>query len=562
MLLKSGLRLSSLFVILLVMGVWVTAPIASQDGLMSFGAADCDYGGNLRSVEAVDELTVVVTLCNPDAIFDQEMASLGMSIHPSEYLEATGGTGDLLTHAIGTGPLKLVNWDQGNEIVFERFDDYWGETSIEQTVILRWNSEAAARATELRAGTIDGMKFANPDDIPVFRADPNFHLLDIPPLTGVYVAMSNFFEPLNDVRVRTAIAMGINRQRIVDNFFPPGSPLTSDFVPPAVFGHMSESGVPGYDGEAAKALLEEAAADLGFSLPLDTVVDSRTGEARALTLTWRDVVRGYLPNPGIIANDIQVQLAEIGVMADVQVVESGAFIASSLSGNEPLHILGWHADFPDASNFLTCCHGPNLPQMGSPYPEIYEPLIAAGQVLDPASRLELFRQVADGMASAVPWVPFGHASSADVWQARMIGIHPGVLDGTEVFSQIEDPDDDNVIYMQNAEPISLYCNDTFDGESFRACHQVNEALLDFSLGGVDVIPGLAESWSVSDDGLVWTFNLREGVLFHDGSTFDANDVVTTWQASGDCTSPLHTGTGEGFAIYLTIFQEFINSDQC
>lgn len=559
---KNCYRVTSLLLLLLAAMALVIAPAASQNDLMTFAAPDCDYGGNLRSIEAVDELTVVVTLCSPDAIFDQEMASLGLSIHPSEYLEATGGSGDLLTAAIGTGPLRLVNWDQGNEIVFERFDDYWGEPSIEPTVILRWNSEAAARANELRAGTIDGMKFANPDDIPVFRSDPNFNLIEIPPLTGVYVAMSNFFAPLDDVRVRSAIAMGINRQRIVDNFFPEGSPLTPDFVPPAVFGHVAEGGVPGYDPEAARAMLQEAAADLGFSLPLDAVVDTRTGESRPLTLTWRDVVRGYLPNPGIIANDIQVQLAEIGVMADVQVVESGAFIASSLAGNEPLHILGWHADFPDASNFLTCCHGPNLPQMGEPYPEIYEPLIAAGQVLDPARRMELFQQVAEGMASAIPWVPFGHAGAADVWQARLQGVHPGVLDGTEEFARIEDPADDNVIYMQNAEPISLYCNDTFDGETFRACHQVNEALLDFSLGGVDVIPGLAESWEVSDDGRVWTFNLREGVLFHDGSSLDANDVVATWQAAGDCASPLHTGTGQGFAIYLTIFQQFVNADQC
>ena len=555
-------RITMCLAILLVTLALAIAPVASSDELLSFAAADCDYGGNLSSVEAVDSKTVVVTLCNPDAIFDQEMASLGLSVHPSEYLDATGGEGDLLTTPIGTGPLRLLNWDQGNEMVFERFDDYWGEPSIEKTVILRWNSEAAARATELRAGTIDGMKFANPDDFPVFDADPNFSLVEIPPLTGVYVAMSNFFEPLNDVRVRTAIAKGIDRQRIVDNFFPAGSPLSPDFVPPAVFGHVAEDGVPGFDPEGAKALLAEASADLGFSLPLDTIVDTRTGESRALTLTWRDVVRAYLPNPGTIANDIQVQLADIGVNVDVQVVESGAFIASSLSGNEPLHILGWQADFPDATNFLTCCHGPNLPQMGTPYPEIYEPLIAAAQVLDPEKRLELFGEVAVAMGEVVPWVPFGHAGAADVWQARMIGVHPGVLDGTEEFSRIEDPDDDNIIYMQNAEPITLYCNDTWDGETFRACHQIHEALLDFSLGGVDVIPGLAESWDVTDDGKVWTFHLREGVVFHDGSSLDANDVVASWHAAADCASPNHTGTGQGFAIYLSIFQQFINADQC
>ena len=553
--------LSILALLLLTMGLMI-APVAGQDDLLSFGAEDCDYGGNLKSVEAVDALTVRITLCNPDALFDQVMASLVLGIHPSEYLDATGGMGDLLTNPIGTGPLKLANWDQGNEIVFERFDDYWGDKSIEPTVILRWNSEAAARATELRAGTIDGMKFANPDDIPVFGADPEFNLLDIPPLTGVYVAMSNFFEPFNDLRVRTAIAMGIDRRRIVDNFFPPGSSLSPDFAPPAVFGHIAEGGVPGFDQDAAKALLEEAAADLGFSLPLDTVVDTRTGESRGLTLTWRDVVRAYLPNPGIIANDIAAQLSDIGVIADVQVVESGAFIGSALSGNEPLHILGWQADFPDASNFLTCCHGPNSSQMGTPYAEIYEPLVKAGQELDPDARMALFQQVADGMAAVVPWVPFGHARAADVWQARINGIHPALLDGTEEFARIEDPDDDNVIYMQNAEPISLYCNDSWDGESFRACHQIQEALLDFAFGTVDLIPGLAESWEVSEDGKTWTFHLREGVLFHDGSAFDANDVVATWQASADCTSPNHTGTGEGFGIYLSVFQQFVNADQC
>ena len=181
--------------LLLVLGITLV-PAAAQDEMLTFAAADCDYGGNLSSIEAVDALTVRVTLCNPDAIFHQEMASLGMAIHPSEYLNETGGTGDLLTSPVGTGPLQLDNWDQGNEIVYSRFDDYWGEKSIEETVILRWSAESAARATELRAGTIDGMKFANPSDFQVFRDDPDYTLVDIPPLTGVYVGISNYFAPL------------------------------------------------------------------------------------------------------------------------------------------------------------------------------------------------------------------------------------------------------------------------------------------------------------------------------------------------------------------------------
>jgi ABC-type transport system substrate-binding protein len=136
------------------------------------------------------------------------------------------------------------------------------------------------------------------------------------------------------------------------------------------------------------------------------------------------------------------------------------------------------------------------------------------------------------------------------------------LDGTEEFSRIGDPDDDNVVFMQNAEPITLYCNDTFDGESFRACHQVSESLLDFAIGSTEIEPGLAESWEVSDDGTVWTFHLRQGVKFHDGSDFDANDVVATWQAAGDCTSPNHTGTGEGFSLWIQYFGSTVNPDAC
>ena len=84
--------------LLLVLSITLV-PAAAQDEMLTFAAADCDYGGNLSSIEAVDALTVRVTLCNPDAIFHQEMASLGMAIHPSEYLNETGGTGDLLSRA-------------------------------------------------------------------------------------------------------------------------------------------------------------------------------------------------------------------------------------------------------------------------------------------------------------------------------------------------------------------------------------------------------------------------------------------------------------------------------
>ena len=469
---KTQKRLLSLLgLLILVLGFGIPQ-IAAQDELLTFAAPDCDYGGNFRSIEAVDALTVRVTLCSVDISFIYNMASMGLAVHPSEYLEATGGGtgGDassnpdgiaLLEQPIGTGPLKVERWNKGEEIVYSRFDDYWGDASIEDTVILRWSEEAAARETELRAGTIDGMKFATPDGAPVFDADPAFSLVPLPAVTGVYVAMNNHYFPFNDVRVRQAVAMSIDRERIVTNFFPIGSELSPDFAPPALFGHVDTLGAPGYDPDRAKELLEEAAADLGFDLPLDTVTDTRTGEEEPLQLTYRDVVRSYLPTPGIIGNDLQAQLAETGIAADVVVIDSGTFIQMTFAdGTAPLYLLGWSMDYPDAYNFLSCCLLDNQPNVGEPYPEIYEPLSAAARTVDPDERMALFTQVAQAVQDHVPWVPFGHGTSADVWQVRIEGIAPAVIDGAEEFSRLEDPDDDNIIFMQNREPITLYCNDT------------------------------------------------------------------------------------------------------
>jgi ABC-type transport system substrate-binding protein len=71
-------------------------------------------------------------------------------IQPSEWLEETGGTGELLEHPIGTGPYMIEEWVRGDSITFRRFEDYWREPAIAETAVLRWNQEGAARLVELR----------------------------------------------------------------------------------------------------------------------------------------------------------------------------------------------------------------------------------------------------------------------------------------------------------------------------------------------------------------------------------------------------------------------------
>lgn len=110
-------RVASLAMILtLALGLLV--PVMAQDDMMDWSmvsAENCDYGGNILSIEAVDELTVQFTLCSPDPALPSKVAFAALNIHPSEYLEATGGGGvELFENPVGTGPYMLSNWDKGN----------------------------------------------------------------------------------------------------------------------------------------------------------------------------------------------------------------------------------------------------------------------------------------------------------------------------------------------------------------------------------------------------------------------------------------------------------------
>lgn len=514
-------------------------------------SADCDaedYSGLFKTIEAVDELTVRFTMCQPDPAFPSKAAFSPFSIQPKEYLEQTGGGGEgsiLLERPIGTGPYMVAEWSRGNELVFVRNENYWGELAIEPTLVFRWSSEAAQRLLELQSGTVDGIDNVGSDDFPVVESDPNLELIVRPPLNTFYVGMNNTYPPFDDERVRQAIAMGIDRQRIVDNFMPPGSEVASHFTPCSIPGGCEGEEWYEFDPEAARALLAEAGYPDGFETEI----------------AYRDVVRGYLPQPSVVAQDIQAQLREnLGIEATINVMESGAFIAAADAGELPgLHLLGWGADYPDVTNFLDFHFGIGASaQMGEKFDDITSALQQGASLADNAARAPFYAEANNAIKQHVPMVPISHAASAVAFRASLEGTHASPL-SNEYFAVVEDPDDDTLVWMQNAEPISLYCADETDGESLRACEQVTEALLSYEIGGVEVRPGLATSCDPNEDLTVWTCHLREGVLFHDGSTLDANDVVFSYLVQWDASHPLHTGNTGAFTYFSALWGGFLNA---
>jgi len=546
-----------LVMILSLTALALSVPVLAQDSpmtmngdLITYAADGCgtdSNGSNMLSIEAVDAMTVRFTLCQADPAFPSKAAFTSLAIHPSEYLESTGGGGDLVRAPIGTGPYSVERWDLGSELVLTRNDSYWGDAAKEETVIFRWNSESAQRLTELQAGSVDGIDNPGPMDIPVIQGDSALAFYEREGLNVFYLGLNNTIAPFDNVKVRQALAYAIDKNRIVDNFYPVGSSVATQFMPTSIFGYTEEVEPFPYDPAMAIQLLEEAAAEVGFSLPIET------------TLSFRDVVRGYLPSPSVVAEDLQQQLAEVGINVTIDLQESGTFLDNADAGNLSLHLLGWGADYPDATNFLDFHFGGgSSDQFGDKFAEITEPLSMGAQLATFEERYPFYIEANTAVRDLVPMVPIAHGGSGVGFKANITGAHASPL-GNENFSVMEDPDDDTIVWLQNGEPIGLYCADETDGESLRACEQTNEALLAYEVAGTAVIPALATSYEASEDLMTWTFTLREGVTFHDGSAFDANDVVMSWAVQWDAASPLHVGRDGNFTYFSAYFGGFLNA---
>ncbi len=522
----------------------VAAAPAGEFKPMKVAAANCDYGGEFKSIEAVDALTVKMTLCFPDPAFPSKVAFSSNGINDADYLEKTGGGGDLIEHPNGTGPYMLSEWKRGDQLIMKRFDGYWGEKAKTENLIFRWSAESAQRLVELQAGTVDSIDNPGPDDFGTIEADANLQLKTRSSQNVLYMGMNRSYPPFDNEKVRQAFAMAIDKDRLVKNFYPPGSSVATQFMPASLFGFTKEVDPYKYDPAQAKKLLTEAGVLPGFKT----------------TLAYRDVVRGYFPNPGTIAQDIQAQLATIGVDAKIEVMESGAFLDAAAAGQlKGLFLLGWGADYPDATNFLDVHFGPGASKSFGPgFEDIWAQLKGGATHATAAERYPFYVKANELIKQHAPMVPIAHGGNAIAYKADVKGAYASAV-GAEQFALMNPGGRDTLIFMQNAEPISLYCADETDGETLRACEQIMQSLLMFTPGSGEVAPSLAKEWSANADLTEWTFKLRDGVKFQNGATLDANDVVASYVAQWDAKSPLHKGRAGDFTYFTSLFTAFLNA---
>ncbi|MFN8519040.1 MAG: ABC transporter substrate-binding protein [Chloroflexota bacterium] len=498
------------------------------------------YAGNLKSIEATDASTVVFTFCNPNVAFLAQAAFASLAIDDAQYLIDHGPDGSVVTAPNGTGPYKFGTWDLGSRISLTANDAYWGDKALTPNVEVQWNPETAARTLALTGGSVDGIDNPGKDDMAAIEGDSSLKLYPREGMNTFYIGMNNTFDPWSNQKVRQAIAMGIDRQRIVDNFYPPGSQVADFFTPCSIPFACDGDAWYDFDATAAKALLAEGLGELG--------IDPATFST---TLSYRSAVRGYLPDPPTIAQEIAQQLQDnLGITVTLDEQESTTFLDNNAAGAIPgLFLLGWGADFPDASNFMDYHFGAGAgKKFGDPYPDLQAAVIKGAQSASDADRTAAYTDANNLIKELVPAVIMAHGGSATAFKADVEGAHSSPLT-SEQFAVMKAGDRDTLVFMQSGEPGGLYCADETDGESLRVCEQIKESLYGYEIGGSKAIPSLATDCSPNDDLTVWTCTLRDGVTFHDGSTLDASDVIVSYAAQWDAASPLHVGRTATFEYW-------------
>ncbi|PID36078.1 MAG: ABC transporter substrate-binding protein [Rhodobacterales bacterium] len=219
----------------------------------------------IEKVEAIDPLTVQVTLSEPNGNFLFNMAWGDAVIVGEESIA------EAATHPVGTGPFAFTEWVGGDHVTLTRSDSYWGDAPALASATFKFISDPNAAFAALMAGDVDAFpNFPAPETLAQFENNPMFKVIRGSTEGETILTMNNKSGILTDVRVREAIAHAINRAEIIDGaMFGFGTPIGTHF-PPHHPDYVDLTGLSEYDPAKSKALLAEAGAEgetLRLALP-------------------------------------------------------------------------------------------------------------------------------------------------------------------------------------------------------------------------------------------------------------------------------------------------------
>ena len=393
------------------------SPLDAAGVVRNFGRARAFarfLGALITDVAAPDASTVVITLATPYAPFLASLASGSFGIvNPACFDQGPAWSTAASRCAQGTGPFRYEpgSWHAGDSITLQRNPTYWGRDGDGRTLpyvdslVFRAIRDDATRVSELRAASVAVALDVGPSSLSAVRADPNLAIRRRPSFDVSYLGINASVAPFDNVDVRRAVALSIDRGTIIQTVYGGDARPASQLVPPGLLGYDDTIvEFTKYDASAGK----KALADAGFGAGVNAEL-------------WYDpTVRSSLPDPRRIADTIAADLGKIGITVKLQQADASSIAGAVRSGTLALWIDDKTADRADPDDFFTGV---------STDPIANELLRRARIELDPTKRTELYKQVSKMWQLDIPRVPLFHAAAPIALTRKLPGLIPQPIVG-------------------------------------------------------------------------------------------------------------------------------------
>ncbi len=347
----------------------------------------------LEGVEVVDDYTIKVTLKEPFAGFLASISSPGVSIYDSEATEAAGdqfGMDPAVT--VGTGPFEFASWSFNNQLVLTRNEAYWKGASGLPGVVIKIIPDTETQSMMFESGELDilDLDYAA-DSVDRFTETYPDQIVQGPRVGIVYFTMNFNKEPFQDVRVRKAVQMSIDRQAILDALYGGRGQVEQGIFPHGLIGFNPDQEEIKYDPEAAKALLAEAGYADGFDMEI--AADSSASDTMTMALE--------------IVSD---QLAEVGIRAEIKNYDESTWLETRKSGELGSFMSTWSADYNDPDNFIYTFFGneekTRIRSINYPDTEVMERVAKARTIVNEDERLAEYKALEEKLIHEdAAWVP-------------------------------------------------------------------------------------------------------------------------------------------------------------
>jgi peptide/nickel transport system substrate-binding protein len=347
--------------------------------------------GPVASYRAAGENAVEFKMKEPSAGFLNSLAMVWNGV-VSPAAAAKFGK-DFRNNPVGTGPFVFKEWRSRDQILLEAFPDYWrGKPKLDR-IVYKVLPDPQAALLGLRRGEVHILADVGAPTIPALRQEQSVNLVTQPGLAVSGVSLPCDVKPFDDVRVRRALNLAVDKEAINKALFQGLADVMTSPLPPAQWGFDKSIKGYGYDPDQAKKLLAEAGIQPGF---------------RVEFLTYNSP-RGYNSAGADLAVAIQGYLRRVGIETDLRRMDMGAFLSTVRSGKyEGIKMQGWTGDNGDPDNFAGALFGSkeipinNLSHYKNP--EVDAMLRDAAREVDHDKRVQMYSKIQKQIVDDAPWI--------------------------------------------------------------------------------------------------------------------------------------------------------------